>query len=83
MYLILIERAAQKELSRIELAYQNRIIEAIRSLSKNPRPSGVKKLTGRPAWRIRIGPYRVIYEIHDDRLVILVITISHRREAYR
>jgi mRNA interferase RelE/StbE len=40
-------------------------------------------MAGRSAWRIRVGDYRVIYEIHDDRLVVLVVTIRHRREVYR
>ncbi|MGI8966712.1 MAG: type II toxin-antitoxin system RelE family toxin [Limisphaerales bacterium] len=48
-----------------------------------PRPSDVKKLKGRSAWRIRVGDYRVIYEIHDRILRIIVVTIGHRREIYR
>ncbi len=40
-------------------------------------------MSGRPAWRIRVGSYRVIYEIHDDRLLVLVITVGHRKDAYR
>jgi mRNA interferase RelE/StbE len=82
-YSILIERSAQKSLAKISQPFQNRIIEAIQSLADNPRPSGVKKLTGRDAWRLRISTYRVIYEIHDDKLVVLVISIGHRRDIYR
>ena len=48
-----------------------------------PRPPDVKKLKGRDAWRIRVGDYRVIYEIHDRVLQIIVITVGHRREIYR
>jgi mRNA interferase RelE/StbE len=48
-----------------------------------PRPADVKKLKGRDAWRIRVGDYRVIYEIHDRVLQIIVITVGHRREIYR
>ena len=76
-------RPAQKQLSKIQRQEQQRIIESIRSLADNPRPAGCRKLSARPAWRIRIGEYRVIYEINDDRLLVLVITIGHRREAYR
>jgi mRNA-degrading endonuclease RelE of RelBE toxin-antitoxin system len=43
----------------------------------------VKKLKGRPAWRVRVGDYRILYEIHDRELVVIVVTIGHRREVYR
>ncbi len=60
-----------------------RIESALLDLQKNPRPAGAKKLKGRDGWRIRIGDYRVIYEIHDRILQIIVIQIGHRREVYR
>ncbi len=82
-YAIEILRSAQKELARIETRERTRIVEVIRELAENPHPQGSKKLVGRPAWRIRVGDYRVIYERHDDRLVILVVAIGHRREIYR
>jgi len=82
-YSIVIEKSAQKSLSKISQPFQDRIVEAIRLLSDNPRPSGVKKLTGRDAWRIRIADYRVIYEINDEQLIILVIVIGHRKKVYR
>lgn len=82
-YSVFIEKSAQKSLSRIVPPFQGRIIRAIHELAAAPRPPGVKKLSGRDAWRIRIGDYRVIYEIHDDRLVVLVVAIGHRREVYR
>jgi mRNA interferase RelE/StbE len=76
-------RSAQKQLSKIDRKDQSRIIKAIRELAEEPRPQESKKLSGRPAWRIRIGSYRVIYEIQDDLFLILVIDIGHRREIYR
>jgi mRNA interferase RelE/StbE len=76
-------RSAQKQLSKINAKDQDRIIIAIRRLSDNPRPTGCLKLSGRPAWRIRVGDYRIIYEIHTEQLLITVITIGHRREVYR
>jgi len=76
-------RSAQKQLARIDRQDHTRIISAIRALGDNPRPPGCKTLSGRSAWRIRVGPYRVIYEIHDDRLVVLVIAIGDRKEIYR
>ena len=83
IYSVKILRSAQKQLARIDRQDHPRIISAIHSLANDSRPPGSKKLSGRPAWRIRIGPYRVIYEIHDDQLIVLVIVIGHRREVYR
>ena len=82
-YHLHIERSAQKALTKIERADRIRLIEAIRALNDAPRPPGAIKLSGRDAWRIRVGAYRVIYEIQDDRLMILVIHVGHRREVYR
>ncbi len=62
---------------------QNRVVESIQSLSDNPRPNNSKKLSGRNGWRIRIGNYRVIYEIHDEKLLILVVVIGHRSNVYQ
>jgi len=82
-YAIEILRVAQKQLAKIDRAQQPRIIDAIRQLAADPRPAGCKKLSGRPAWRIRIGPSRVIYEIQDARLLVLVVTIGDRKRVYR
>jgi mRNA interferase RelE/StbE len=82
-YDLLIERRAQKQLAKIPEPDHGRIIAAIRELAEQPRPEGVKKLTGREAWRIRVGNYRIIYEIHDEKLVVLIIAIGHRRDIYR
>lgn len=81
-YTVDILRSAQKHLAQISRQDQARIIAAIRDLADAPRPPGCKKLSGRPAWRIRIGVYRVIYEIDDDRLLVLVVAVGHRREVY-
>ena len=82
-YSIEILRPAQKQLSKISRKDQARIIVAIRSLAKNPRPAACRKLSGRPVWRIRIGSYRVIYDIDNDKILVTVIAIGHRREIYR
>lgn len=82
-YAIEILRSAQKQLAKINREDQAMIISAIRSLANNPRPVGCKKLSGRPAWRLRVGIYRIIYEIHDDRLLVLVVSVGHRKEVYR
>ncbi len=80
---ILIERSALKALSKIPLAYRDRITDAIRSLADEPKPRGAKKLSGRDAWRIRLGSYRVIYEIDDDELTVLIVSIVDRKDVYR
>lgn len=76
-------KSAQKQLAKIVQPDQDCIIAAIRALAETPRPTNCKKLSGRPAWRIRVGAYRVIYEIHDDALLILVVTVGHRKDVYR
>jgi mRNA interferase RelE/StbE len=61
-----------------------RIRDAIDALAVNPRPPGCVKLAGEEiVWRVRVGSYRILYEIHEGRLVVLVIRIAHRREVYR
>ena len=82
-YAVEILRSAQKQLAKIDQQEQGHIIDSIRALAANPRPSGCKKLSGRSAWRIRVGDYRVIYEIHDQQLVIVVVTLGNRKDVYR
>ncbi|MFH1562449.1 MAG: type II toxin-antitoxin system RelE/ParE family toxin [Nitrospirota bacterium] len=82
-YEIFIKRSAQQALARIPQPYQDRLVESIRQLHSDPRPAGVRKLMGRNAWRIRVGDYRVIYEIDDDQSKVLVVVIGHRKEIYR
>lgn len=57
--------------------------DAIRNLAEEPRPAGSKKLTGRAGWRIRVGSFRVVYEIDDPNRVVTVLHIGHRRDVYR
>ena len=82
-YAVTMLRSAQKQLAKLDAQTRSRIASAIHALAENPRPPDCKKLTGRPAWRIRVGMYRVIYEIQDKELVVLVVTIGHRREVYQ
>jgi mRNA interferase RelE/StbE len=80
---IILPKSVQKELDRLPDDMARRILARLAGLETNPRPADVKKLKGRAAWRIRVGDYRVIYEIHDRVLQIIVITVGHRREIYR
>lgn len=80
---IILPKSVQKELDRLPDEIASRILARLAGLETNPRPADVKKLKGRDAWRIRAGDYRVIYEIHDRVLQIIIITVGHRREVYR
>ena len=76
--------AARRDLKRLPQPAQRRIVLALRELEDEPRPAGVVKLTGdENLWRIRVGEYRVLYEIHDNRLLVLVLRIGHRKDVYR
>ena len=83
-YRIEIQRSAEKELEALSLTLQARIFKAIDGLAGDPRPNGCKKLSGaKNAYRVRIGEYRIVYEIYDGVLVVIVIRVAHRREVYR
>lgn len=82
-YAIFILRRAEKELSQIIEPDRQIIIDSMRKLIVNPRPSGCIKLAGREAWRIRVGNYRVIYEIDDKKREVLIMHVGHRRDVYR
>ena len=81
---IIIHRKAEKILKRLDGETLERIYHSIRSLANDPRPTGVKKLAGYEAlYRIRVGDWRVIYAIEEDRLIVLVLEISPLGGAYR
>lgn len=84
MYRVLLERAAEKDLSRLSSEAHERVIAAIQELATNPRPPGCRRLTGtKKDWRIRVGDYRVVYEIADTIRIVRVNRVRHRREVYR
>jgi mRNA interferase RelE/StbE len=82
-YQVILPKSVQKELDRLPDEIENRILARLADLETNPRPTDTKKLKGRNAWRIRIGDYRVIYEIYDRDLRVILIAVGHRREIYR
>ena len=83
-YRIEFKPSAAKEFSQLPKNVQKRITAKVNTLTDNPRPRGVEKLEGRAnRYRIRVEDYRVIYEIHDEVLLVLVVRIGHRREVYR
>ena len=82
-YTVFILRRAQKELEQLPRGAYERVRDAIYLLAHDPRPQGCKKLAGRDGWRIRVGDYRVIYEIADKQRIVTVLHVGHRRDVYR
>jgi mRNA-degrading endonuclease RelE of RelBE toxin-antitoxin system len=80
-YTVILAKTAQKQFLSLPAEMQDRVAVRLQALETKPRPADVKKLKGREGWRVRVGDYRVIYEIHDRVLQVLVITIAHRREV--
>ncbi|MPR32055.1 type II toxin-antitoxin system RelE family toxin [Salmonirosea aquatica] len=81
-YLVQLSKKAQKQLDKLPDSVADPILRAIYSLESEPRPFGFKKLKGRDGYRIRIGNYRVIYEVIDSLLIVEVITLGHRKDIY-
>jgi mRNA interferase RelE/StbE len=78
------KKSALRELKRLDRQTIPRIISAVSALSENPYPPGVKKLHGgESTYRIRIGDYRVIYEVFSNHLIIEIARVRHRRDVYR
>jgi len=83
-YKVELRPAARKQLDRITSKDRARILRRLTTLAEDPRPAGVTPLVGADdLWRIRIGDYRVIYSIDGDLLIVTVVRVGHRREAYR
>jgi mRNA interferase RelE/StbE len=81
---VLIERGAEKDLNRLPTDVFQRVVTAIRALKDSARPPGSKKLAGAPpGWRVRVGDYRIVYEIDDRAKCVRVLRVRHRREVYR
>lgn len=73
---------AQRQIRGLPREVQVRLAKPIQALEENPRPTGVRKLRGREqTWRIRFGPYRIIYDIHDDRRLVVILRVVRRSET--
>lgn len=81
-YSLNFSKRAAKDLEKINEPFYSNIKSSIIDLTINPRPNGCKKLKGRDGYRIRVGDYRIIYNIFDNVLIVDVIAIGHRREIY-
>jgi len=82
-YKLQIKRSAEKELRRLPRADLRRIIQRIERLATDPRPVGCEKLFGDEGYRVRQGDYRILYWVDEERRIVEVFKIGHRREVYR
>lgn len=82
-YIAVLSKKAQKQLDKLPDQIAEPILETISSLEDNPRPIGHKKLKGRDGLRVRVGDYRIIYEIFENELVVDIITLGHRKDIYK
>lgn len=84
MYEVYIEQRAERDLKRLSPDDFHRIVSRIKTLAEESRPYGCRKITGSKSdWRIRVGDYRIIYEIDEKNKVVRIMRVRHRREAYR
>jgi mRNA interferase RelE/StbE len=82
-YRVSLAPSAARELRKFDPDVRRRIQAALELLAAEPRPPAATRLVGGSgAWRVRTGNYRIVYEINDDRLLILVLRMAHRREVY-
>ena len=82
-YELVVKKSVAEDLRAFPKQDVKRIMQRIRSLADDPRPPGCEKLSGQERYRIRQGAYRVIYEIEDAGLTVLVVKVGHRRDVYR
>jgi mRNA interferase RelE/StbE len=81
-YVIELSRSAEKEIHSLPANVQSRVENAIDMLAENPRPQGHKKLQG-GGYRVRVGDYRIVYDIEDRLKIVAVVKVAHRKDAYR
>lgn len=83
-YRVFLAPTAARQLRKLDPSARRRVQAAIELLAAEPRPPSATRLVGGAGeWRVRTGDYRLIYEIEDDRLVVLVLAVGHRREVYQ
>ena len=83
-YEIEISRTAEKQLKRLSVDDQLRVVRAVLALAEEPHPRGSRKLSGYDdVFRIRVGRYRVLYSVFENRLVIIILKVGHRKDVYR
>ena len=83
-YSVELTRTAEKQLRRVAKRDRSRLLDAIEALGTKPRPQGARKLQGyEDIYRIRVGQYRVVHEVIDDRVLVIVLKLGHRKDIYR
>jgi len=83
-YRVEFKPSAAKSVRKLDAGTQRRVIARAEALAENPRPPGAEKLEGmRDLYRIRVGDYRVIYQVADEVLLVLVVRVGHRGDVYR
>lgn len=83
-YQVVVSRPAQRTLRKLDATVARRVEAAIEGLAREPYPRGVTPLRGYPGvFRLRVGDYRVLYEVADSELIVYVLQVAHRRESYR
>lgn len=83
-YSVTFARSARKELETLHIPYIERIVARIEALMREPRPRDCKKLQGEEnLWRIRVGDYRVVYAVYDEKRIVDIIAVRHRKDIYR
>ncbi|SPD76337.1 Plasmid stabilization system [uncultured Desulfobacterium sp.] len=82
-YKVFFKKSVWKDFESIPKSNLKKILKAIESLGKDPRPPGCRKLSGQERYRFRQGRYRIIYSIQDDELTVWVVKVGHRKDVYR
>ena len=82
-YKIYFKKSVWKDFQTIPKKDLNKILRVIESLSKDPRPSSCRKLSGQEKYRLRQGRYRIIYSIQDDDVSVWIVKVGHRKDIYR
>lgn len=83
IYEVRLKKSAQKELNKLPKQIGIRVSKAIYNLANNPRKGKVRPMIGTKSWRLRVGNYRVIYDISDKELTILIVRMRHRKDVYK
>jgi mRNA interferase RelE/StbE len=82
-YKLLVKKSVAKDLRALPKGDVARVLKCMAALAGEPRPAGCEKLSGQARYRVRQGVYRIVYEIRDDVLTVVVVKVGHRRDVYR
>jgi len=82
-YAVEFTKSAQKELNKLPGQISLRIAKAVDKLSLEPRKGNVRPMVGSKSWRLRVGDYRIIYDIYENKVIVLIIRVRHRKNVYR